>query len=241
MIKFSVVVPVYNTPCRYLRKCLNSIMAQTYRNKEIIVVDDGSTNTETLKLISKLPDQVTVLHKSNGGQASARNLGIDNADGGYIIFIDSDDYWLSDSLLSDAAKLLKESHADVLSFSYAEFFDENAQLKYCDGSLSRTKVFGKTREEFLKTLLKSSRKTFSSVTHTKIIKTELLRKNEIRFVEKINNEDTYFTVCLLQHAETFDRLNKIGYAFRRSNLDSDTQGGGGRTSVKNRTGYDYGI
>lgn len=232
MIKFSIVVPVYNTPCRYLRKCLNSIMAQTYTNREILVVDDGSTNAETLKLLSKLSDQVTVFHKSNEGQASARNLGIDSADGGYIIFIDSDDYWLSDSLLLDAARLLEESWADVLSFSYTEFFDEAVPLTYCDGSLPRAKVFGKTKEESLKALLRSSRKTFSSVTHTKIIKTEFLRKNGIRFVEKINNEDTYFTVRLLQLAETFDRLNKVGYAFRRSNMDSDTQGGGVERQLK---------
>ena len=223
MIKFSVIVPVYNTPRRYLCKCIQSIMAQTYRNKEVIVVDDGSTNEDTLNILSKLPNQVTVLYKPNGGKASALNLGMDHANGGYLIFIDSDDYWLSDSLLSDIALLLEESHADVLSFSYAEFFDETGHLGYDVGTLPRSRVFGKTKAEAMKALLKSSRTVFSSVTHTKVIRAELLWKNKIRFVEKINNEDTYFTIQLIQTAETFDRLNKTGYAFRRNNMDSDTQ------------------
>lgn len=222
-IKFSVIVPVYNTPTKYLRKCLDSILTQTYKNIEILIIDDGSTSIETLNLLSELETKATVIHKANEGQATARNLGIDNANGDYIIFIDSDDYWISSSLLSDIAKLLEESYADLLSFSYIEFFDEYKEFRYCNGTLPRKKVVGKSKEKSLKVLLKSSRKTFSSVTHTKVIKMELLKKHGIRFEEKINNEDTYFTAQLIQVAETYDRLNKVGYAFRRSNLNSDTQ------------------
>lgn len=223
MIKFSIIIPVYNTPYKYLKKCIDSVRFQTYSNVEVIVVDDGSTNSETIQILSKLSNKMLVIHKSNGGQATARNLGIDNATGDYLIFIDSDDYWISDTLLSDIAQLLDISYADILSFSYAEFFDESKRLSYCKGSLSRSKIYGKSKEKAVKELLKSSRKTFSSVMHTKAIKTEFLKKYNIRFEEKINNEDTLFTAQLIQLAETYDRLNKVGYAFRRNNLDSDTQ------------------
>ena len=223
MIKVSVIIPVYNTPYKYLKKCIDSVLSQTYFNIEVIIVDDGSTHFETLHILSKLSNKILVIHKLNGGQATARNLGIAYATGDYLIFIDSDDYWLSETLISDIVELLDSSCADLLSFSYAKFFDESQRLSYCKGSLPRSKIYGKPKEKAVKELLKSSRKTFSSVMHTKVIKAELLRRHNICFEEKINNEDTLFTIQLIQFAKTYDRLNKVGYAFRRNNLDSDTQ------------------
>lgn len=90
----SIVVPVYNTDKDLLRKCIKSIIQQSYPNIDIIIVDDGSNN-ETSSLcdeIAKTDSRIRVLHKSNGGLSSARNAGIDIAIGDEITFVDSDDY-----------------------------------------------------------------------------------------------------------------------------------------------------
>lgn len=89
----SVIVPAYNVKS-YLRRCIDSIINQTYRELEIILVDDGSTDgTEKLcDILAQEDGRITVIHKENGGQADARNVGLDRAKGSYISFIDADDY-----------------------------------------------------------------------------------------------------------------------------------------------------
>lgn len=89
----SVIVPVYNTK-EYLERCVNSLLMQTYRDMEIILVDDGSTDGsgEICDRFAEQERRVRVFHKKNGGSSSARNLGLDNANGEFVGFVDSDDY-----------------------------------------------------------------------------------------------------------------------------------------------------
>ena len=93
MERISVIVPVYNVE-KYLDKCVQSILNQTYENIELVLVDDGSTDGSS-KICDKygnIDSRVKVIHKENGGLSSARNRGIDEAGGKFITFIDSDDY-----------------------------------------------------------------------------------------------------------------------------------------------------
>ena len=89
----SVIVPIYNVE-RYLEKCVNSILVQTYSNLEIILVDDGSPDNcpQLCDQLAKKDSRIVVVHKKNGGLSSARNAGIDIARGEYIGFVDSDDW-----------------------------------------------------------------------------------------------------------------------------------------------------
>ena len=89
----SIVVPVYNVS-KYLRKCVDSIIAQTYKNIEIILVDDGSTDDsgKMCDELTKIDKRIIAFHKKNGGLSDARNYGIDHAKGKYVCFVDSDDY-----------------------------------------------------------------------------------------------------------------------------------------------------
>ena len=93
MSKISIIVPVYNTE-KYLSKCLNSLIKQTYKDIEIIVVNDGSKDKslEIAKKFAKQDNRIKVFNKENGGLSSARNFGIEKASGEYIGFVDSDDY-----------------------------------------------------------------------------------------------------------------------------------------------------
>lgn len=92
MLEISVIVPVYNVE-RYLRRCVDSILAQTFRDIEVILVDDGSTDSsgKICDEYSKIDDRIVVFHKENGGVSSARNLGLEHARGKYVMFCDSDD------------------------------------------------------------------------------------------------------------------------------------------------------
>lgn len=128
-IKFSIVIPVYNVK-EYLKKCLDSILNQTYQNFELIVVDDGSTDEskDICDEYVKKDDRIKVFHKKNGGLSDARNYGVKHTDGDYLLFIDSDDY-IEKLLLDKLNKCLLSSKVDIIRFGL-NIVDENYQLKY---------------------------------------------------------------------------------------------------------------
>lgn len=117
MIKYSFIVPVYNTE-KYLKKCLDSLVNQTYKDFEIIVVNDGSTDKSS-SIISKYQKKyknIIVIDKENEGLSMARNRGVQKSSGKYIIFVDSDDY-VSNKLLEEVDKKIDDS--DILRFQIA--------------------------------------------------------------------------------------------------------------------------
>lgn len=121
----SVVVPVYNVG-QYLNECVDSILNQRFTDFEVLLVDDGSTDSS-----GKICDEyaakdkrVRAFHKKNGGLSSARNYGIEQSKGDYVIFIDSDDLWLSPDCLSELYKYASGKELDVVRFEY-QAVDEN--------------------------------------------------------------------------------------------------------------------
>ena len=120
----SVIVPVYNVE-KYLSKCLDSIIAQTYQNLEIILVDDGSTDGSGLlcDMYSQQDTRIRVIHQPNAGLSAARNAGLEACQGSYIVFIDSDDY-VANSLCSTLLSLCLESGSDIaMCGHYDVYFD----------------------------------------------------------------------------------------------------------------------
>ncbi len=114
--KVSVIIPVFNGE-RFIKECLNSVLKQTYRNIEIIVIDDGSTDNTKGIVINNFPS-VTYFYQNNSGPASARNVGLKNSNGRYVAFLDSDDIWLPEKI-SEQVKILLENpeikvvHTDI--------------------------------------------------------------------------------------------------------------------------------
>lgn len=136
----SVIVPVYNVE-KYLRRCVESIKSQTYKEIEILLIDDGSTDDsgricDDLALEDR---RVHVFHKDNGGVSSARNLGIERACGDYICFVDSDD-WIDIDYFEDAIPVLKESHPKLLMNNYVK--DDGEGHRLCKFPPSPTLHFG---------------------------------------------------------------------------------------------------
>lgn len=119
----SVIVPVYNVE-KYLPMCLNSILAQTYKNFEVICVDDGSTD-DSLALLQKYAEKdarIKVIHQKNGGVSAARSCGIDNASGDYIYFMDSDDF-IRPEWFAHAVEVIAEYEPDCVMCDYREMAD----------------------------------------------------------------------------------------------------------------------
>jgi glycosyltransferase involved in cell wall biosynthesis len=144
----SVIVPVYKVEA-YLEKCVNSIINQTYRNLEIILVDDGSPDNcpQMCDEIAKLDERIVVIHKQNGGLSSARNAGIDAAKGEYIGFVDSDDY-IHPEMYERMYKALTAAEADLCICSYEMIYENREKTSKDLGSiknevLTRDGAFGK--------------------------------------------------------------------------------------------------
>ncbi len=117
-IKISIIVPVYNVE-KYLSECIDSLINQTYKNIEIILVDDGSTDKsgKICDEYAKKDSRIIVIHKKNGGVSNARNKGIKIASGDYITFVDSDD-WLKTSTFENLVIQIKKQQPDIIKFSY---------------------------------------------------------------------------------------------------------------------------
>lgn len=186
----SIIVPVYNT-LEYLTRCVETLLAQTYTNIEILLVDDGSTD-ETGALCDQLAEwdgRIRVFHKENGGSSSARNLGIANASGTYLGFVDSDDYVESDmyELLYNAV----EKHGVKVAQVGRDELDENGNLlpNFCCPPEQEMRIH---EEAFLKELL--LHKGDCSFC-TKLVKKELFENRS--FPLGVLNEDFHLLVKML--------------------------------------------
>lgn len=126
----SVIVPVYNVE-NYLDECIQSIVKQTFRDMEIILVDDGSTDSSGMLCDkwAKKDERIKVIHKQNGGLSSARNAGIDAVQGKYIIFVDSDDYWIGTDCLAYLYDTAEKFDADVVRGEYIAVNDKGERIK----------------------------------------------------------------------------------------------------------------
>ena len=110
-MKFSVIIPIYKVE-QYLRQCVDSVLAQTYTDVEIILVDDGSPDScpAICDEYAKKDSRIKVIHKPNGGLSDARNAGLDMAQGEYVLFLDSDDWWDDKDALRKTDASLKDTH-----------------------------------------------------------------------------------------------------------------------------------
>ena len=128
--KVSVIIPTYNS-AQFIVETLESVFAQTYKNYEVIVVDDGSTDN-TKEVLKPYMSKIRYIYKENGGPASARNVGIKNARGEYIAFLDSDDLWLSEKLERQVKYLGKYQEVVLVFTDCIRFFEDSlSEIRSC--------------------------------------------------------------------------------------------------------------
>lgn len=214
----SFIIPVYNVE-QYLRQCIDSILQQSYDNFEIILVDDGSTDSS-----SQLCDnyaikdnRVKVFHKMNGGLSDARNFGLLHARGEYVIFLDSDDFWISPKDLSLLIEQVEQSKCDVLQFNISY---------YISGKYVYWKPFNnlilnsKDKNEIIIELVCSGTMPMSAC--SKVINRKFLIENKLFFIKGILSEDIPWFLRLLEKAQNFIFLNQYVYAYRKGVSSSIT-------------------
>lgn len=200
-MKVSIVVPVYNVE-DYLKQCLESLVNQTYKNIEIVCVNDGSTDN-SLKILedykNRYPEIIKVVNKKNGGLAEARNYGVDNCNGEYIGFVDSDD-WVDLKMYENMLSLALKNEADVVISDYTEvYIDKEVLVK--DDSIN-TKML------------------YESLVCNKLFKKELFEKVKIRFPLGLWYEDNAVTYKLLFLANKVVKDNSSYYFYRRTRENS---------------------
>lgn len=190
----SIIVPIYNVE-KYLNKCVESILKQTYDNLEIILVDDGSLDNcgNICDEYAKKDSRIIVLHKTNGGLSDARNKGINIAKGKYIGFVDSDDY-IDNDMFEILYNLCKNNNADISMISYKEIENE---IIINENSNYTNKVFKYNNIEAIKELLKDEK--IKNYAWNKLYKKELF--DGIEYPIKMAYEDVGTTYKLFEKAK----------------------------------------
>lgn len=219
-IAISVVVPVYNSE-KYLPRCIESILSQSFSDFELILVNDGSCDSSggICDAYAQKDARIRVIHKQNAGVSAARNDGIDAARGMYLTFIDSDDY-VEPDFLEYALHDIQQNSVDMyISGLRMETYQENEMIhsvEYC----SKTSRSVTTRE-----LLEEVNSAYPQICicgpWCKLYAANVIKKNDIRFLKELNcGEDTYFNLCVLEKIDQIYFSSDWFYHYCRSNEES---------------------
>ena len=192
--KISVIVPVYNVE-QYLERCVDSIINQTYKNLEIILVNDGSTDNsgQLCDELAKKDDRIRVVHKKNGGLSDARNVGIDEAEAELVGFIDSDDY-IDEDMYEVLINNLKAANADLSMCGHYDVYNNVPESQVSD-----KKTWELSTQEAIKMVMEA--KILSVTAVNKLYKKSLF--SELKFEIGKIAEDAFIMIKLL------DKCNKI--------------------------------
>lgn len=212
--KVSIIVPVYNTE-KYLKKCLDSLVCQTLEEIEIIAVDDGSTDQSGLMLDeyqNKYPQKIKVVHKENGGQASARNLAFGLCTGEYIGFLDSDDF-VKPEMFEKMYRKAALADADYVACGYTDImFDREKEVVLQEYVAS--KPAHQTKDMFFDALV-------SPFLH--LYRRKLLVKSGVKFTQGYIYEDTAFYLNLIPYIKKMEVIEEpLAYRVRHANSTTTT-------------------
>lgn len=213
MMKISVIIPIYNVGF-YLQECVNSVIKQTYKNLEIILVDDGSTDEcpSICDTYAKQYSNVKVVHKQNGGLSDARNVGILNSTGDYLLFLDADDFWKDSTAVQSLVDRINLTHADLLNYSYIKYYEDlKKYINYFEDMEPLPLEFNKL--ESIQYLLDNNLYIASAC--NKLIKKSLFEDGNLYFVKGIYSEDIDWCLRLLIKAESIDFICENFYCYRQ--------------------------
>lgn len=212
-MKISVIIPIFKVE-QYLKQCVESVLKQTYRNIEVILVDDGSPDKSPAICdeFSKIDKRVVVIHKKNGGLSDARNAGIHKATGEYIIFLDGDDFWDDLQGLQKLVARVRQTKVDVLNYSYKKYFEDTGEIfSYIqNGKEMPSTCNSKTAQ--INYLTGNSYYIASAC--NKMIRRSLF-KEKLFFEQGVFSEDIEWCAKLLYYAESFDFICEDFYCYRQ--------------------------
>lgn len=209
---FSIIIPIYNVD-KYLKKSVDSVLAQEFSDYEIILVNDGSTDNSPsiCDEYEKKFTQVKVIHKVNGGLSDARNFGIKEAQGDYLMFLDSDDFWEGKSILSEIEEIINKENPDMIIHSFTYF--------YTKGKCVEKKITGDRRDlsfsfkKDFKGLI--SNNIYYPTAWNKIIRAKILKDNNIHFPKGKLHEDIAWCADIISYIDKYAIYDKPFYFYRQ--------------------------
>lgn len=225
MPKFSIIIPVYNVE-KYLRKCLNSVFSQNYKNYEVIVVNDG-TKDNSMDIVKDYP--VKVINQKNQGLSVARNNGVEKATGEYILFLDSDDY-IEEGLLKEINKSLN-NNPDIVRFQIKEVFEDGKEIDYNEKPF--TNKNGKDAFSLI------AKYHFVENSWCYAIRREYYLKNKFKFKENTFHEDFGLLPLVIIKAKKVNSIDYIGYNYLQRQGSIMNNGEYTKTQKKVADMYDH--
>lgn len=205
MPKITVAVPVYNVK-PYLEKCVRSVLAQTERDFELLLIDDGSTDGsgELCESLAASDFRIRVVHQKNQGLGGARNTGIENAQGEWIIFPDSDD-WLEPETLETALSAAERAGADMAVFAYRTVDEVGNRLQeFRENIPLDTGLDPRERKDLL---------LMAPAAWCRLYKTRLFRETGLRYPPRVWYEDVRTTTKLIPHCGKIVYTDYVGYNY----------------------------
>lgn len=225
-LKYSIVVPTYNVE-KFIGKCIDSLINQTYKNLEIILVDDGSKDSSgtICDEYAQKDTRIKVIHKVNAGLGMARNTGLENTTGDYIAFIDGDDI-IDLRTIEIANSYLSKKKYDVFNYDASSFFDEkeiirpkisNKSFEYLDDDVQNVAL-----PKMIYRLNEANGLNGSAC--TKLYSIKLLREIGFKYVSerKFISEDYYSNLLLYKHVKSIISIPEAFYFYRQNNTTSLT-------------------
>ena len=227
MPKISVIVPVYNTE-KYLRRCVDSILAQTFKDFELLLINDGSTDGSgaICDEYAQKDSRVRVFHKENGGVSSARNLGLENAQGKWITYVDGDD-WIEPTMYEELYKKAIEDNADVVYSDLKMVFKDKEEY-YSIAKHSWDK------KEMMKNYIAS---VWTCLVYA-IVRRDVYEANNLKSPTHLCYcEDFWLSVRLFHFAKKISYINKAFYSYYRVNETSRMNNLDKKTEKDEQTAY----
>ena len=205
---FTIIIPVYNVE-RYLNECVESVINQTFKDIEVILVDDGSSDSSgnICDSYKSADSRIKVIHKKNGGLSSARNAGIKVACGKYIIFLDSDDYWSCNTMLMELSEYAKNREYLII-WSYVRANEDEAVTRVINNvGIKRYSLHDDYKELFAKNIL------FASACY-EAIPGEWFQTSNLMFEENVIAEDIEWFSRLLNNVQDIVSFDADYYVYR---------------------------
>lgn len=210
--KVSVVVPIYNVE-KYIYRCIDSIINQTYSNIEIILVDDGSTDKcgEIIKDFSKADSRIKIIHKKNGGLSDARNKGMEYVSGEFVLFVDSDD-WLDTKIIEEMINNCLKYNADIVQTAFYYAYDDYLLLDNRIFSKDDHIIILNNISLMSELVINERVKNFA---WGKLYKTDLIK--DIPFEKGVLFEDVFWAHKVMHRVNKYVILNQpLCYYYQRS-------------------------
>lgn len=221
MALISVIIPIYKVE-KYLNKCVDSVLAQNFKDLEIILVDDGSPDRcpQICDEYAEKDSRIKVIHKENGGLSDARNVGIQIATGEYLMFLDSDDYWEGEDVLKNIVEKINKDDFDVLIHGCKDYSCVTGDMNISRTGYNHDLISNESKDEVLRYLFTSG--LFPGSAWITVTRRKFILENSMFFITGIKAEDIDWLLNVFLNANSYASTDDTFYIYLKYRNDSIT-------------------